>query len=159
MSRRRSTVDPVGRVGYRLTHTQHLLRAALDRELAEHSLTTPQFNVLAALDRLTGHSGATLAREALVTPQTMNPIVRALEDRHLIQRARDPFHRRILRIEMTESGRRLLATATKVVSRVEARMLRGIEGADRERLQAQLDRCARNLTVRPGAGTAAADGD
>jgi DNA-binding MarR family transcriptional regulator len=158
MSKRRSQAEPVGRIGYRLTHTQHLLRAALDRELAEHALTTPQFNVLAALDRLTGHSGATLAREALVTPQTMNPIVRTLEQRHLIQRARDPFHRRILRIELTEGGRKLLTLATKIVSKVETRMLRGIEGADRERLLEHLERCGRNLTGKPaGSATSASE--
>ena len=59
------------RLGYVLKIAQHALRLMMDKQLESVGLTTPQYNVLAAVQSEPGISNATLARAAFVTAQSM----------------------------------------------------------------------------------------
>ena len=71
--------DTYRSVGYALKRAQQALRAHLDAELRTIGLTTPQYSALAGLERSESLSNAELARQAFVTPQTMQAIVVGLE--------------------------------------------------------------------------------
>src|SRR5712692_7035397 len=91
-----------------LRRTQHAVRTRLDADLASTGLTTPQYTVLAALERAGELSASELAREFGMTAQTVNVMVKALEACGLLQRNPHPDHGRILQASLTGAGRRAL---------------------------------------------------
>jgi hypothetical protein len=66
-------------LGYLLKRPQHALRLYMDHCLLPMGLTTPQYNVLSAVEQDPGTSNAALARGALVTAQSMEGTALTLE--------------------------------------------------------------------------------
>ena len=93
-----------GHIGYLLRQAQAALRLAMDASFAELGLTSPQFLVLNVLDAYPGASGAEVARTTLLTPQTINLIVRNLERDGLVERRSHETHGRVLRTELSGAG-------------------------------------------------------
>jgi len=119
-----------GHIGYllRQAHTAHRLR--MERALADLEVTLPQFSVLTMLVAYPGASGADLARLSLLTPQTMSVIVANLERGGAISRRPHAVHGRIQQIEVTETGRELLALGRRRAKAVEDELLAGVSQAD-----------------------------
>src|SRR3981081_3750505 len=97
-----------------LRQTQHAVRLRLDAELAATGLTTPQYTVLAALERDGELSASDLAREFGMTGQPVNLRVKALAACELVRRSRHPDHGRILLASLTPSGRSALKHGREV---------------------------------------------
>lgn len=133
------------RLGYALKRAQHALRVSMDEALRPLALTTPQYAVLSAVEAESGLSNARLARAAFVTPQSMQGILANLERDGLIERRPDPDHGRVLRTELTTSGRDALGRAHRAVHVVEQRMVTAFGPAAADRVAAQLSRCADEL--------------
>jgi DNA-binding MarR family transcriptional regulator len=112
-----------GHIAYLLRQADGAVRAALDTALAAEKLTTPQFLILNLLDAYPGASGAELARISQLTPQTVNLIVRTLEREELIGRSEHETHGRVLRIELTQSGKKRLQRCKLLADGVERRLL------------------------------------
>ena len=117
-----------------LRRTQHAVRTRLDAELAATGLTTPQYTVLAALQREGEMSASDLARELGMTAQTVNVLVTALDACGLLRRTRHPEHGRILLASMTPAGRRALIRGREVALDVQERFLRELTPAERATL-------------------------
>lgn len=98
---------PEGYLTYLLRQANASVRLALDRALAKEGMTYPQQSVLTMIRAYEALSAADVARLALLTPQTVNGIVHALEERGAISKEPDPMHGRILRLVVTEEGRAL----------------------------------------------------
>ena len=118
-----------------LRRTQHAVRTRLDADLAEAGLTTPQYTVLAALDRGEELSASDLAREFGMTAQTVNVLVKSLEAGGYVRRSRHPTHGRILLLCLTPAGRRALKRGLTVASGTQHRLLSGLTAAERGRLK------------------------
>jgi len=129
-------------IGYLLKRAQAALRAEMDKQLARHGLTTPQYAALSALENMPGLSSAELARRSFVTPQTMIRIVAGLEEKGLVTRSEHLVHGRILETTLTAEGQRAIRAGHKVVFDVERRMLRTLTEAERRRLGRLLKSCA-----------------
>lgn len=134
------------RLGYALKRAQHALRLRMDEALRPHSLTTPQYAVLSAIEAESGISSARLARAAFVTPQTMQGIMSNLERAGIIVRLADPHHGRVLRSELTALGREILLNAHLAVNAVEERMLTSIGADSVDAIAAALAKCADDLS-------------
>jgi DNA-binding MarR family transcriptional regulator len=104
--------------------------------------------VLAVLDEQPGLSNADLARQAFVTPQSMNQVLRELEEKDWVTRRPHPGHGRIRPAGLTRDGRTVLRACQRAASAIEEQMLAGLSRADRERLAAALRACADALTYR-----------
>src|SRR4029077_3497117 len=117
-----------------LRRTQHAVRTRLDAELAGTGLTTPQYTVLAALERDEELSSSDLAREFGMSAQTVNVLVKALEDCGLVRRARHPDHGRILLLTLAPAGRRALQKGRERALEIQDRLLGPMPPADRTRL-------------------------
>lgn len=117
-----------------LRRTYRRVSARLDSELAATGLTTPQYTVLALLERKGELSSSDLARESLVTAQTMNVLVTALEACGMVVRQRHPDHGRILLVALTPAGRAALIRGRELAVRVEAELLAGLSDAERTQL-------------------------
>jgi DNA-binding MarR family transcriptional regulator len=148
---------PDGRVGYLLRQANQAFRGAAQTELAVLGLTLPQYSVLSVADAEHGLSGAQLARDSMLTPQTTNEIITLLVAAGLMERRADQRDRRLRRIEVTAAGRKLLARARPAVHAVEERMVGSLRATDQSRLRRWLSDCAANLTADAADAADAAD--
>lgn len=134
--------DPYRTLGYALKQAQQALRTYLDTQLRAIGLTTPQYSVLAGLEVSAGLSSAELARQAFVTPQTMQAIIATLERTGLIERAVHPTNSRILTTQLTSAGRSALNEAHKMVAKAELLARKAVAPFDPEEMSAVLLRIA-----------------
>jgi DNA-binding MarR family transcriptional regulator len=121
-----------------LRRAQHAVRLRLDAELAATGLTTPQYTVLAVLEREGELSASDLARELGMTAQTVNVLVKGLEACGLLGRTRHPDHGRILLASLTASGCRALKHGREVALSVQDRVLHRLTLTDRATLMSLL---------------------
>lgn len=133
-------------LGYVLKQAATALRNAMDVALRPLSLTVPQYACLELLGRQPGLSNSDLARGAFVTRQSMNQVLRGLQDRGLVTRPAVAAQGRALPTRLTPAGRRQLRAATEVVNAVEQRMLSAFSPAARRRLRDDLAACVTALT-------------
>jgi DNA-binding MarR family transcriptional regulator len=138
--------DVLDHVGYRLKRAHSALRGAMDRVLREHGLTVPQYACLEVLAARPGMSNADLARATFVTRQSMNVVLRGLQDGGLLTRPATVATGRARPAALTDEGRRRLKAAQEAVYAVEARMIHAIPEERLTALLDDLDRIGRALT-------------
>ena len=107
------------------------LRGLLEATLGDLALKIPEYTAMSVLERRPGLSNAQLARRSLISPQSMIDVVARLEKRSLVKRKSDPSHGRILQIQLTKRGEKLLARANSGVGAVEDDLL--VDLSERER--------------------------
>ena len=134
-----------GHVAYLLRQASAAVRLKLDRAFSDFEVTPPQFSALTMIAAYPPLSGADLARLTLLTPQTANVIVRNLVRRGAITTEPDPVHGRILRLEITPKGRRLLAKCKVAAARIETRLLAGMPHSAQKIIRNWLAGIAREL--------------
>ena len=122
-----------GYLGYLLRQAGVAHRQRFEQDLLEVGVTNPQFAVLTMLTHYPGLSNADLARLSLLTPQTVSVIVANLIRAGLVERRKHAVHGRIQHIDVTETGRELLARCRKPVQRDEQWLAAGLS-ADEARI-------------------------
>jgi len=137
--------DVTEHVGYRLKRAAAALRGAMDRALREHDLTVPQYACLELLDQQPGLSNAELARGAFVTRQSMNVVLRGLQEAGLISRPSTTDHGRALPAHLTAEGRGRLNAAQGVVYDIERQMINAVPQRRLAALLVDLDHMAAAL--------------
>lgn len=130
---------------YILARLARVVQRLLEEMLIPHDLTLPQFTTLAVLLRRPGLSNAQLARRAYITPQSMQEVLRALENRDLVRRTPASENQRILRASLTQTGRRLVAKAERDTSKIEDTMLSGLTPSKRTLFVKSLRQCVARL--------------
>lgn len=113
------------------------------RQQAEAPVSPTQAAVLATIGRLGPLTLGELAEAERVQPPTITAAVDRLEQRDLVARERDAEDRRVVRVEITGAGRRLLADVrTRKSAYLEQRLatLSARERATLERAAAILER-------------------
>ena len=128
---------------YLLKRAELAVRGCVDVAFAGVNLTPSQYFILLLAMCGEASSSAELARAMGVLPQSMSELVASLEKKGAIVRRPDPSNNRILRVELTAVGERLLAKGTDVAVRVEQELLEGFEAAE----LADLNRLLTKLTV------------
>jgi DNA-binding MarR family transcriptional regulator len=127
---------PEGYLTYLLRQANASVRLALDRALAKEDMTYPQQSALTMIRAYEAISAADLARLTMLTPQTVNGIVRALELRGAIRKEPDRVNGRVLRLTVTGEGRELnkrcRALTAPIEAALNARMGAGAEAAIRQ---------------------------
>jgi DNA-binding MarR family transcriptional regulator len=136
-------------VGYVLKQASVVLRSAMDAALRPLHLTVPQYACLELLGQRPGLSNAELARGAFVTRQSMNVVLRGLQDRGLVTRPTTAARGRELPTAMTAAGREHLRAASVIVRDIEKRMCAGMPPQRQRQLLEDLAVCVRNLASQP----------
>jgi DNA-binding MarR family transcriptional regulator len=131
-----------GHVGYLLRQATHAHRQRVEHALADLGVTVPQFSVLTMLNAYPGISNADLARLSLLTPQTVSVIVANLERAKAIAREPHAVHGRIVHLQLTESGRRLLRACRERAVAAERLLLIGTSKGEESIIRAWLVRAA-----------------
>lgn len=138
-----------GHLPYLLSQAHAAMRLALERALAGLDVTAPQFSILTMIDSYPGISGAELARLTMLTPQTINVIVRNLERGGLIVKSPDEVHGRILRLQTTATGHDLRIKCRERANRVEKRVIAGLAASDEKIVRRWLVQLARDMRPKP----------
>ncbi|GAB3748189.1 MarR family transcriptional regulator [Microlunatus parietis] len=128
-------------VGYVLKQVHASLRTAMDEALRPLDLTVPQYACLELLGRRPGLSNSELARGAFVTRQSMNLVVRRLQDHGLLTRPDQAPHGRSRPTELTPDGRALLRRASVAVRAVEKQVFSPLSPERQRRLREDLAAC------------------
>jgi DNA-binding MarR family transcriptional regulator len=115
------------------------VRAGLEQRLQEFQLTGAQYTVLSLLSTRDNLSSADLSRRFLVTPQSMNEMIMALERKELLSRQEDEENRRILRVKLTPHGQAVLKKCDKQVDSLEAELFGALDAGDLVRLRETLN--------------------
>lgn len=119
----------------------------MDKALQQLDVTTPQYAALSALELSQRLSNAQLAKKCFVTAQTMIRIIRNLEEEGLIGKLPHPSNLKVLNIELTDRGKKLLNKAHLAVEEVERNSIKGISHAERVLMSETLLRMISNLKL------------
>lgn len=134
------------RIAYLVKWVERGLRARLDEALATCGVSTPEYTLLSVLRERDGLSSAQLARRVFVTPQAMNQLVIALEERGLIRRKPSESHGRIMHASLTPKGTALLEACDRATLPEEEWLLASLSKADAAALRRILSACADALS-------------
>ncbi|HEY1566296.1 MAG TPA: MarR family transcriptional regulator [Solirubrobacteraceae bacterium] len=135
------------RLGTDIRRVHQELMAVKHEALKAAGLTVPQYSALYFVKESPGISGAELARQCLVTPQTMAAVLRNLESSGLIDRHPHPWHRNVVETKLTATGRRALVSADAAASRIERRLADRFTAHERDTLRRLLRECSAELAV------------
>lgn len=147
MSQESSTGDLEFSIGYVLKRTAATLRTAMETVLAPMGLTVAQYACLELLGQRPGQTNSELARGAFVSRQSMNHVLRGLQDRGLVTRPSAAIHGRSLPTQLNAAGCNALDAAHLAVHKVEHAMLENLSPSGHERLRQDLINCAEALKV------------
>jgi DNA-binding MarR family transcriptional regulator len=110
---------PNGHLLYLLRQTATIVARHVECLLADVGLTTPLYSALTMIASYPDLSSADLSRLSMLTAQSANETVQKLVTAGLVRRRRDPKHGRVLRLQITDSGRERLACGRKLTDRLE----------------------------------------
>ncbi|HEY3988213.1 MAG TPA: MarR family transcriptional regulator [Acidobacteriaceae bacterium] len=122
-----------------------LFRERLDEQLKPLGITAAQLQLLAALMKEPGSSGAHLSRFCQVTPQTTHALLAAIEKRGWVRRTPHPENTHTLLATVTPEGRRIFIRGKIIAIRLQNRMLRTLAAAEIRRLESVLTQLIANL--------------
>lgn len=143
---------PVGTI-YLLKRAELAVRSCMDVALAEFDLTPAQFLMLYRLRDHAELSGAALARDIGVRPQSIIGLIRPLERKGILEREPSPAHQRVLHMRLTTVGKKLLADAIRAAGRIEGELLSDLDDKQVAALQdalAALWKSAESHALHPG---------
>lgn len=110
------------------------------RQQAEHPGVSPtQIAALSTIERAGPMTLGALAAAEQVAPPTITAAVGKLEEQGLVRREIDAGDRRVVRVEATRAGRKLLASTRTRKNAYLDRRLRSLSPADRETLARAAD--------------------
>jgi DNA-binding MarR family transcriptional regulator len=134
-------------LAYLVGRLDHVLNQRLRDSLAPAGLSVTQYTALSVFRAHGSLSNAQLAIRTMISPQSANEMVKAMEARGWIERKPDPSHGRIIQISLTEAGHAVLSECDAKVLEVERVMFPDLGEGERAKLQAQLRGAARALSV------------
>lgn len=138
-----SRADSRDDVDVRILQALRRLVRALDinsrRLAAKTGVTTAQLSCLKMLDIPDFSTATEIARSVHLSPSTVVGILDRLEDKSLVERARDARDRRVVRITLTRAGRRLIAETPHPVRDLLERRRGVLKRAEAERIADALE--------------------
>lgn len=146
-------------VGYELLHAARLHRARSAQLLTELGLFPGQEQVLTLLAAEDGRTMGDLAAELRVRPPTASKTIARLAAQGLVERRTVNGDGRVVRVELTDEGRRRAASVDAVWDELEREASDGIDGKDRKRLRKLLRKLGRNVGSKLGGAAPAAEPD
>ena len=128
-------------LGYVVKQVHSALRGAMEDGLRPMGLTVPQYACLELLSQNPGLSNSELARRAFVSRQSMNLVLRRLEERRLLERPDMAPSGRALPSVLTEQGQELVREAGVVVREAERALFAPLSVEAQGQIRADLAAC------------------
>jgi MarR family 2-MHQ and catechol resistance regulon transcriptional repressor len=119
----------------KLARATNSLNANLARHVAaEGDITMSQFGVLEALLHLGSMSQGDIGQKLLLSGSNVTTVIDNLEKRGFVTRSRRPGDRRIVDVQLTDSGRRLIAKLFPAHARRITRLFSALSPKEQDRL-------------------------
>ena len=118
----------------------------MDKKLRTIFMTLPQYSLLKVLENRGPMTGAKLAKDSFVTPQTMHTLLISMEKRNLISRTPETGNNKSLNISITNSGLSLLVDAENALSSVIGKGNQILKTDEHAQLMHLLERLCEGLT-------------
>jgi DNA-binding MarR family transcriptional regulator len=134
-------------LAYIVGRLDHVLNKRLREGLAPLGVTVPHYTALSVFRVLGTISNAQLAERTMVSPQSANEMVKAMEARGWIERHPDPTHGRIIQISLTEAGLERLSHCDEVMVKMEELMFADLSDHERTLLHAYFKNAVRSLSL------------
>ena len=115
---KQSTIDLVRRADQRL-------RELMDKGLKDLAITSRQYHVMAAVNRMNHPSQTDLVAATGIDRSTLADVVRRLKNKGLIQRRRSTHDARAYVVRLSDEGKRLLAAGRPAFDRTEELVSKG----------------------------------
>ena len=122
-----------------------LFRDRLEEQLRPLGITAAQLQLLAALIKEPGTSGAHISRACEVTPQTTHALLGVAEDRGWIERSPHPENLHTLLATLTPEGQRVFSRGYTIALKLQGQMLRTLTAAEVQQLESVLMQLIENL--------------
>lgn len=148
----RDSEQPQAAIGRLLKNMHQSTRQAIDAAFRREriDISFAHFVTLYTLSEEPGVAGAELARRAFVTAQTMNTILRRLEEDRAIERQPNPKNQRADSWHLTKAGLARMQRARVVAEDVWSRMFESFKDSEVLQLQRLLERCLAGLEQQAG---------
>jgi DNA-binding MarR family transcriptional regulator len=141
-------------IWFRLLSCHARILSGLRREL-EETVTIARFDLLASLHRRNGQTPAALSRDLLVTAGNVTGLVDRAERDGVVVRKPDPSDRRVVRVWLTEGGRKLIAGLLPSHAAFVHGLFEGLPAARRRELRRNLGELRAHLGVSRAPGPVA----
>lgn len=123
-------------LGYLLHRVAMALRSEVTASVLDPlGLAFAEYICLRMVSHAPGQSNAELARDANVSPQAMNMVLRALQERGLVTRPAAVSSGRSLPAELTRQGSEILDRTDSGIRAAEQRLLAGLTEQDQRALR------------------------
>jgi MarR family transcriptional regulator for hemolysin len=132
-------------VGYWICMTSHVLRRALDAELAREKITLRQWEVLACIVLHGELSQAELAERLGIEAPTLAGVLSRMERDGWLERSCCPDDRRKKRLRVTEQAEAVWSRMAECCRRVRRQATRGLSSAQLDQLKHTCERIRANL--------------
>ena len=132
-----------------LSQVAQTFRSLADTFMDQIGLHRAQATVLCRLFVQDGLSQSEIAEQLAVQGATVTTMLQRMEEASLVTRHRDPNDNRLVRVYLTDAGRRLERDINAQFMRVEAATFAGLSPEDRGALRRMLRQMLRNMN---GAG-------
>lgn len=122
-----------GQIGYLLRRAQQRHLSIFHTHMAE-GLTAQQFAVLAKLSELGETSQNALGRQTSMDQSTINGVVQRMVKRGLISKQKSSTDARMIVLDLTREGRRVLARVLPLAAEITQLTLAPLSGKDQQQL-------------------------
>ena len=147
-------IDPNDNIGYWLFYAQRCVAYAFSEVMRLHCLeqekpyvvTPPQWGVLALLHGEDGLTIGVISQRRGIDAPTVTGIVKRLEQMALVERLHDREDRRVVKVYLTEEGRRIVQSLYPVVMAFNDTMLCDFAESERAHFLAMLQHIIVNLS-------------
>lgn len=143
------TPAPPNLPAWTLVQAAHLAGRRFHEVFATQGLTAHQFGVLVALSRQPGISQGALARQILVTPQSIGDILTQMETADLIDRTTPSRRGTAISVQITPRGQSKLDQTYPLVGALNTPAALGLNEAEANTLNELLHRVHDHLDNRP----------
>jgi len=117
-------------IGYLLTKARNLVASDLDTALKDLDITSQQMGIVLSLAKGVARTPFELSKLLAIDTGLMTRMLDKLESQDLLTRNRSDDDRRVIRIELTESGLTLAEQASDIAPRVLNNRLRHFNKAE-----------------------------
>ncbi|RYY84149.1 MAG: MarR family transcriptional regulator [Comamonadaceae bacterium] len=147
---RPETYDPDDSAAYLMRRILTCMASEVDAALEPRGLTSAQWIPLLKLHLGHASTAAELAREARLDAGAMTRMLDRLEAKGLVARVRSSQDRRVVKLELTESGRAAASQIPAELCKVQNALLQGLSVPEWEQLKDLLHRVLATALARQG---------
>jgi DNA-binding MarR family transcriptional regulator len=113
---------------YLIKRVETEVTISMANALNVYELTPLQYSVMSFVDiEGVDFSSAQLSRRFFMTPQSMNEIVTILQRKNMLIKTKDPHHKRVLRLNLTDEGKAILTNCNAAIDTVENNLFGGLK--------------------------------